>query len=307
MLTHRSPARPHAALARLLACVAGLAMSSATLAQSEMAPPPARGLGGPEVTEQRGPKGEGDFGGGGPEFRRGKEGGQRGMAMVYREALSVVLKDDAPDNIRASDAQREQLTTIMREHGEQVRAYMDQHKDELAQLRGKGADADEDARRANRQKAEEIMRGAPNAKDAYNRAWQLLTPAQQAAVTERLSQVEARMSERRQDEYVRRRVGPDAGRERGPQADGPRRRGPDAGPGDGRPGDGPRSGPDGDRRERLMKIFERMSPEQQEQLLRRLEERMAGRGDGERRERRAGPRNRDEARTPPADMPPATE
>lgn len=56
-----------------------------------------------------------------------------------------------------------------------------------------------------------------------------------------------------------------------------------------------------------MKIFERMSPEQQEQLLRRLEERMGGRGDGERRERRAGPRNRDEARTPPADMPPATE
>lgn len=134
-----------------------------------------------------------------------------------------------------------------------------------------------------RERLRELVAAAPSVEALQTRIWAELRPEQQKAVNERLARFRERMAEHREEMYVKQRVGkgkagPDGDRKppkgRGPEGGGPRGPRDDAGP----------RAPD--RRERLMRAFERMTPERQEQLLRRIEARRdeggPRRGGGER-------------------------
>lgn len=137
---------------------------------------------------------------------------------------------------------------------------------------------------AARQRLREIMAGAPKIEDAMTRVWEGLSVAQREAVDAKLNEYRERETKRREEMYVRQRV--DARQPEGAPAR----------PGVGRPGSddmmmqqgegaapGERARParpeqpvrpnaaNAQRRERLMKLFDRLSPEQQEMLLERLE------------------------------------
>jgi Spy/CpxP family protein refolding chaperone len=271
-----------------LVALAGLALSGSAFAQN--APDKNDTLKGPEVVERRAPRAEGDFGGGGPGFKSQKPGDGRAMMGAYRQAFGAVLGNDAATDLQASGEQREKIESIFREHAEKVRSYMEQHRDQIRTLRS--GDGDENAKGANRQKIEELISGAPNAKDAFNQAWQLLSPAQQTAVKARLDEAEKRIAKEREDRYVEQHAGRGkpgkAGKKPGPDGAAPppagedrpaKRRGPEAGREGARPPEGapgPRAGGPipPERRERLMALFARMTPEQQEQFLRRMEDRL---------------------------------
>lgn len=130
---------------------------------------------------------------------------------------------------------------------------------------------------AARQRLRELMAGAPKIEDYLTRVWEGLSPAQREAVEAKLDEYREREAKKREEAYVRQRVG-----ERQPEG-GPRRPAAAAPGGDDMTmqGDKP-AGPEAaqrprpnaanaQRRERLMRLFERLSPEQQEMLLERLE------------------------------------
>jgi hypothetical protein len=167
-----------------------------------------------------------------------------------------------------------------------------------------------------REKFRALMEGAPKIEDVYTKIWAELTPAQRRAVDSRLDEWRAKRSQERQEMYVRNKAGKkaagaakaeaDAAGRTPPGAPGdaprmppPPRRGPngqhlganfDHGPdGPGAPGGpgGPGAGLPPERRDRLIALFSRLSPEQQEQVLRRLENLPGAGPDGGRPE---GPR-----------------
>lgn len=275
-------------------------------------------LKGPQVKERSVPGVVNTFGQGG-EARRMAE---RIPPEVLREALGVLTREDAPPELRATEEQKQQFTTITDELRSAVRAYMAEHRDELIELRAKanlsGRAAQEldraigrrpaaggpDAQRrraerreqpeadaaspmmeetsteeqeAARQRLRDILAGAPKVEDYMTRVWEGLSVAQREAVDAKLDEYREREAKRREEAYVRQRV-----TERQPEG-APRR--PAAAP----PGDddmmmkgdkpaGPEAGQrprpnaaNAQRRERLLRLFERLSPEQQEMLLERLE------------------------------------
>lgn len=149
-----------------------------------------------------------------------------------------------------------------------------------------------------RERLRELAAGAPSLEAVQTRIWAELRPEQQKAVEERLARFRERKAEQREEMYVKQRAGkgkagPDGDRKppkgRGPEGGGPRGPRDDAGP------------RDPDRRERLMRAFERMTPEQQEQLLRRIEARRDE--DGPRRGGGERGRARGEDRPMPKDPP----
>ncbi len=122
---------------------------------------------------------------------------------------------------------------------------------------------------AARQRLREIMAGSPRIEDYMTRVWETLSVAQREAVDAKLNEYRERETKKREEAYVRQRV-----TER--QPDGP----------PGRP-----AAANAERRERLMQLFERLSPEQQEVLLERLESaaRDGGFAPGRQRGQRAQP------------------
>jgi hypothetical protein len=150
-----------------------------------------------------------------------------------------------------------------------------------------------------RERLQAVMAGAPKIEELYTRIWTELTPEQQKAVDGKLADFRARQSKEREDRYVEQKLnrkkgqpGADAPKPpqpQPPQGDQPPQRRPegqnrgfDGGPrpgGDAPHGDGDRTAPiDPARRDRLMRMFSRLSPEQQDQLLQRLEQRMRSEG-----------------------------
>lgn len=146
---------------------------------------------------------------------------------------------------------------------------------------------------AARQRLRTIMEGAPRVEDFYTRIWESLTEPQRKAVDGKLDEWRAAEDKRREEAYVRQRMqdreraaaaaGPDAARRAQPQRD---RRMPEREmqeepmaekgmPAGDQPGARPRTErpnpASAQRRERLMRLFERLTPEQQENLLERLE------------------------------------
>lgn len=158
-------------------------------------------------------------------------------------------------------------------------------------------DATEERQDAARQRLRLIMEGAPRVEDFYTRIWESLSEPQRKAVDGKLDEWRAAEAKRREEAYVRQRMqdreraaaeaGPDAARPAQAQREQARReqaRRDQAMPGGmseepmresgqraARPGAERPNAAQAQRRERLMRLFERLSPEQQENLLERLE------------------------------------
>ncbi|HYE03177.1 MAG TPA: hypothetical protein VD963_08070 [Phycisphaerales bacterium] len=153
----------------------------------------------------------------------------------------------------------------------------------------RGPDAESDKRRdAARARLREIEQAGPRPETVHTRVWEVLSAEQRQVVETRLEEVRARQNQMREEEYVRRRVG-----ERREGAEGPP--GPGRGPGPRedmapgqerpprrlvRPGEGPAARDPQERRERLLRLFEQLGPEEQEMVLNRLEQRLRDRGAG---------------------------
>jgi hypothetical protein len=162
---------------------------------------------------------------------------------------------------------------------------------------------------AARQRLREIMAGAPKIEDAMTRVWEGLSEAQREAVDAKLNEYREREAKRREEMYVRQRVDsrqpegasarPGAGRPSGD--DMMMQQGEGAAPGErarpARPEQPVRpNAANAQRRERLMRLFDRLSPEQQEMLLERLE--------GAARDGALGPaRQRGQRQAPSTDKP----
>jgi hypothetical protein len=151
-----------------------------------------------------------------------------------------------------------------------------------------GKPRDEKDIAAARERLQSIMQGAPKIEDLYTKIWTELTPDQKKAVDSKLDEFRARQAKEREDRYVEQRMkkkgqqnppGPD-GQKPAPQGDQPPPRRPNAFNPDGAPrpnADAPRGEippVDPGRRERLMRMFSRLTPDQQDQLLQRLEQRL---------------------------------
>jgi hypothetical protein len=322
----------------VVAFASGLAASGA-LAQPPQGQRPDDAMSGPEVHDRQVPGVNGTFGEPGGEGKRFVNE-NRIPPRVFRDAMETVLSPEAPDNLRVTDEQRSRYRAWMDDFQKSVAAYMKEHAGELAELRKgagefgrrpngpKGPATDNPPMDENnkprdpqdvgaaRERLQSILAGAPKIEDLYTKIWTELTPDQQKAVDGKLDEFRARQAKEREDRYVEQRM-----KKRGkPGQDGKKPAQGDQ-PGPGRPDglernpEGPRpeaAGPRGDftdrapqidpaRRERLMRIFSRLTPEQQDQLLQRLEQRLRGLGNGDAPQpgRRRGPQGPAEPRPAP--------
>ncbi len=132
-----------------------------------------------------------------------------------------------------------------------------------------------------RERLQSLMAGAPKIEDLYTRIWTELKPDQQKAVDEKIAEFRVQQAKEREDNYVKQKSKKKNPAEaQPPQAPKPPQ------PGLGGQGLAPAGAPEGaprgdfanrgngidpQRRERLMRLFSQLSPEQQEQLLTRLE------------------------------------
>ena len=138
---------------------------------------------------------------------------------------------------------------------------------------------------AARERFQSLMAGAPKIEELYTKIWTELKPDQQKAVDAKLDEFRAQQAKDREENYVRQKTkkkNPDAakpevrsGEQPKPgQPQGEQRRRPfapdNAAAPQGQPSDRAFN-IDPQRRERLMRLFSQLSPEQQEQMLARLE------------------------------------
>jgi hypothetical protein len=251
-----------------------------------------------------------------------------------------MLAEDAPEDVRLTDEQREGVEALRAAFEEERRAYMREHADELRELRRRGnvqepvtdrrrgddgergPEADqrprrqEDGRRprrpdrdegmddgggvemdgmapesnqreqeAARRRLREVMAGSPGVEKLYADVWEILTEPQQAHVEAQIARFHDGLAERRREQYVERQMRDMRGRRGGEAGDG-------AAPG--REGARRPLANAEARRERLIEIFNGLSPEEQVQLIDRLEHSMADR----RAARQRGPGGRAPAGKP---------
>lgn len=318
MAQHNTNRVSRAGMAGAILAAALLIASPAALAQQKK-PAPEPTLKGPEVNDRNVPGAMPDFGTG--VNRRFFE---RMPPEVFRRALGVIAADDAPDEIRATPAQREQFRKLVEGFEDQAKKYRREHAKEIDALRreageripqrgAKKADAPEPmdsmdsmspdeqkAREGARMKLRELLDGAPKIEDVFTKVWTDLSEPQRIAVQANLDAWRDEQSKKREDEYVRRQLA-QKGKAPTPPAS---RAAPDraademmapmtdqAPPRAGAPNrparaDDARITPE--RRERLMRILARLTPEEQDQLLQRLEERLKDRADAAPPQRRGG-------------------
>jgi len=148
------------------------------------------------------------------------------------------------------------------------------------------ANAEQEAKQETaRQRLRELMSGAPRIEDYITRVWEKLSPAQREAVDAELNQFREREAKRREEMYVRQRM---AERQPGGAPGQDTMTGDSQADPKAKPTAPERARPaaaDAQRRERLMRLFERLSPEQQEVLLERLENVARGGNPGPARQR----------------------
>lgn len=309
--------QPHAqrhAAARpfYLAVAATLLAGHATLAE-----PDSTVLGGPEVEQRDVPGVQQQFG---QSTMRQRGGEDRIPLRALRDAVGSLTGDDTLAELRISAEQEETIRAMVTDFQQQRRGFMQEHRDELRELRQSirrpgdqrqprdemSTEGTTPSPQAVRQQIRQIMQQGPQESDLITKIWAELSEEQQDAVETKLDEIRAEMAQQREDQYVERRMRQREGAD--PRTDKPERdrgRRSNAGPdraraGTERPGPGPRNtGISPERRERLMRIFERLTPEQQDMVLERLERRLAeqgmdgppprrGRGpEADRRERRA--------------------
>ncbi len=277
------------------ATVLSAGIAGAAMGQEDREPKDAP-LAGPKVRERRVPGVEQGF----TDARR--EGrGRVGQAVPHRVFMQVVdgLRGEgehaAPEEIRLTPEQSEQVADFDREFREAMRAHVEKTRGENDEPRRKArrdrvrgdapAPADKPAgegeamgdppppdRDAVRARVEEARRNAPKAADCHTKIYSVLTEPQQDYVKGRLDAWRKEMEERFGEEYMQRRVRQRAGEPGAPP------------PPDGAPAQG---GP----RERFRRVAEKLAqlpPEERDRLLARLEEeverRLVQRGEGAERD-----------------------
>lgn len=282
-----------------LVAAAGCCLSPlSALARQPGATAPSPTLKGPEVKDRNVPGVSPDFGISVDGKRRFAD---RMPPEVFRKALAVLTAPDAPADIRATDAQREAIRTSVEGFEQQVREYRKSHAAEITQLRqaageiqaaGKGgakaaklnqdemtgpSDAKQELSAAElkqreeaKAKLRELMEGAPRVETVYTQVWTSLSEPQQKAVDAKLAEYKSEQAKKREDAYVQKR----AASKKTPAVDGSPTK-----PSDVRP-----SSPAAEMskltpelRERLIRFFEQLSPEERAQLMSRLEERLKDR------------------------------
>ncbi len=288
---------------RLLTLAAGLALAGPVLAQSE-AP-----LGGPAVKERTTPGAAEPFG-----SRETGKLAQRDLPhRAFMEALRSSVGPEGPEGVRLSAEQQGRIRTLDRAYAEEVRTFM-QANPEAADLmrreqRGRAErenkknpqapgemnpdaagmqqqDApSKDEMQALRERAEELRSRAPKPGDVRAKIWTVLSEPQQAAVQAKIDAMREQMRERENELYVKKRVqqkqgepgaaaAPDAkAKPKGKKAAGAAE--PASAP------IAPAAAPRASElppamRERVLRLFERLTPQQREELLRRVEQRLEG-------------------------------
>jgi hypothetical protein len=256
-------------------------------------------LQGPKVTDRNVPGATPDFGMG-----NARRFGDRIPPEVFRRAMGVLLAEDAPAELRASEELRAKVKTQLEEFEESARRFRREHGKELEELRkaaGEPAqgrrpraqgepDAMKDmspeqqkARDEARLKLRELQGSAPKIEDVYTKMWTELSEPQRNAVQAKLNEWREEQSKRREDEYVRVRARQNAAKPDAAARPESSKDEPAMTPGakessDARPPARPRAASDANpRRDRLLRLFNQLTPEEQEQLLQRLEARFAER------------------------------
>jgi hypothetical protein len=316
-----------------LMMAAGFA-SAVALAQPQNAPGGPNDLGGPKVDPQRIPGQRDTFA---PRDRR-PVAGQEIPGRAFQRILNEALGEKAPEAVRATPEQTEKFKAVTQEFEASVRAYQEQHREELQRLRAAGiggeqrparreTDGDKGGPRDGRpagdpmmsdeernklaERAREIRENAPKASDVQTKIWAMLREDQQKAVQVGIDKFRADEQKRRDEDYLRRRAGKDGGKEA-------------PGRPEGRPENAPPADPEAmrtaladlpqeqreaierrlnemppERRDALLRRLQDMTPEQREQALNRLREGRGGRPAGP-----GGPEGNPERRRGRPDMPP---
>jgi hypothetical protein len=205
----------------------GIAIILVALAGSALAAEPqsddATLLGGPQVVETSGPDSGDSMTGSAEQSRKAGD-------MPLRAYIGAVmsLRKDAKDNpeLALTEEQQESIKAIGKAHAEKMRAFMEEHKEELGELRGprgeagergergerglrglrgkeRGAQGDDRGERPSpeemqrkREQLAELMSQAPSDAEAKKELWAILTPVQQTAVKERVSEMRTQREER---------------------------------------------------------------------------------------------------------------
>lgn len=102
-------------------------------------------LKGPEVKDRNVPGGRSSFGGGQGERRRDGGGGPGPMVMM--RVLRTLGSGEAPDEVRASPEQADEIRAIIDEFREEQKAFRDEHQEEIKTLREKAGLPAGEARR----------------------------------------------------------------------------------------------------------------------------------------------------------------
>ncbi len=261
--------------------------------------------------------------------RRGSEAGERGL-RGQRDPGAILKRLFA--GMELTDDQKTQIGEIMKAHGEERRAWHEEHKEEFDALREQMREArgDQEAMDALREKVHALMDSAPKPDATHDQIRALLTEEQQTTFDERIEKLRERMQQWREG----RPDGPPPGEGMGPDGDRPPR-GEGMGPGgDGPPRDAQRRGPGGGlfgnlnlddeqkeqlrdivrsdktRDEKIEAVKEILDEEQQAQLEKNIEQMRKFREEhrGDRRGRGEGPRgNRRGQDDGPPPPPPADE
>lgn len=291
-ITHRIARRlSRTSIVALLAC-AGLVAPSLHAAEPDDAP-----LRGPSVTDKVAPGGHTTFA---PEAGGDRKRGEREIPHpLFMRALNEALGDSAPEAVRASKELQSKVKAISDEFNQAQRTYAQQNREALAKMRSEGRGAKKDAknpkdkpeadsmqemtdedRQAMMERMREIREKAPKAADAHTKIWALLNEPQQKAVEEKLEAYREEARKRENEQYVDRFVKRKAPDGEKPQADKPGETKKPA-EGAGKKESAPQNEAaqafapiSAEHRERLIKLFERLPPEQREEVLRRFEERL---------------------------------
>ena len=243
-------------------------------------------LGGPEVEDLDVPgRGRGLS----PDMDRTRGPAGRPQPRQILDVVRSLSDERTPEELRLSEDQSASVRAIAQEFQGEMKRFRSEHAEELASLRreagldgggerrrgGRGGKDEGDAgQQEARQRLRELMSEGPKIEDYQARIWEVLTPEQRELANERL-------------EDARREAFEAEDGERGPEG---RRRGGAMGEeGAGEPG-GPRMPPPppSDVMRRLDERLQKLSPEQRERVLKRIERLLEEEASGQRPARRGG-------------------
>jgi periplasmic protein CpxP/Spy len=167
-----------------------------------------------EGRHHRGERGEG-MGRDGDRGPRGEAGekGRRGPRSRGDIAKRMFAGMDL------TDEQKTEVKEILKAHGDERKAWHEEHQDEFQALREKMRDArgDQDAMEALRNEVHALMESAPKPDATHDQIRGLLNEEQQATFDERVTKMRERMAQWREN----RKDGPPRGPGMGPDGDGP--------------------------------------------------------------------------------------